>query len=33
MYYRQKTLICGGLSPFLIGNAAGLMGYWNLFQG
>jgi membrane protease YdiL (CAAX protease family) len=32
MYYRQKTLVGVSLSHFLIGNAAGLMGYWNLFQ-
>ena len=28
MYERQKTLVGVSLSHFLIGNAAGLMGYW-----
>ena len=32
MYQRQKTLIGVSLSHFLIGNAAGLMGYWTFFS-
>jgi membrane protease YdiL (CAAX protease family) len=31
MYNRQKSLVGVGLSHFLIGNAAGLMGYWTFF--
>ena len=31
MYHRQKNLIGVGLSHFLIGDMAGLMGYWNFF--
>jgi membrane protease YdiL (CAAX protease family) len=31
MYHRQKTLVGVSLSHFLIGNAAGLMGYWTFF--
>jgi CRP-like cAMP-binding protein len=31
MYHRQETLIGVSLSHFLIGNAAGLMGYWTFF--
>jgi len=31
MYYRQKNLIGVSISHFLIGNAAGFMGYWNFF--
>jgi membrane protease YdiL (CAAX protease family) len=31
MYNRQKTLIGVSLSHFLIGNTAGLMGYWTFF--
>ena len=32
MYQRQKTIIGVSLSHFLIGNAAGLMGYWTFFS-
>lgn len=31
MYNRQRSLVGVGLSHFLIGNAAGLMGYWTFF--
>ncbi|MBN2255315.1 MAG: CPBP family intramembrane metalloprotease, partial [Deltaproteobacteria bacterium] len=31
MYNRQQTLAGVSLSHFLIGNAAGLMGYWTFF--
>ena len=31
MYNRQKTLLGVSLSHFLIGNMAGLMGYWTFF--
>jgi len=31
MYNRQKSLVGVSLSHFLIGNAAGLMGYWTFF--
>ncbi|MFZ2959008.1 MAG: type II CAAX endopeptidase family protein [Candidatus Ozemobacteraceae bacterium] len=32
MFQRQKTLVGVGLSHFLVGNAAGLMGYWTFFS-
>ena len=32
MYLRQKTIIGVSLSHFLIGNAAGLMGFWTFFS-
>lgn len=31
MYERHKTLVGVSLSHFLVGNAAGLMGYWTFF--
>ncbi len=31
MYLRQRNLVGVSLAHFLIGNAAGLMGYWNFF--
>jgi len=31
MYQRQKSLVGVSVSHFLIGNAAGLMGYWTFF--
>lgn len=31
MYQRQHSLVGISLSHFLVGNMAGLMGYWNLF--
>ncbi len=32
MYQRQKTIIGVSLSHFLVGNAAGLMGFWTFFS-